>query len=124
MTTTTTPEPQPGQRVLFRARDFSSSAEGTPAEMTGTVIRPVWGRARNVSIRTDDGKVYVRLASAVRLRPAVVHPAATTPQWIRDLWRGRGLCQQCGQHPYATEWAGNGWLVCQPCGQARQEATS
>ena len=54
------------------------------------------------------------------LRPAVVHPTATTPQWVRDLWRGRGLCQQCGQLPHATEWAGNGWLICWPCCQIRQ----
>ena len=30
------------------------------------------------------------------------------PEWIASQRLDRGLCEQCGQRPYATEWAGNG----------------
>ena len=44
----------------------------------------------------------------------------STPGWVRSQRKDRGLCEQCGQRPYATEWAGNGWLICWDCCQARQ----
>jgi hypothetical protein len=51
-----------GDRVTFTARLFGPAdpLEGTPAVLSGTVFRPVWGSAaeesrRNVSIRTDEG---------------------------------------------------------------------
>ena len=42
------------------------------------------------------------------------------PAWVRLNWLARGLCQQCGQHPYVTVWAGNGLCICQECLSARQ----
>lgn len=120
---------QRGDRVTFNAREYGPGdpAKGRPVVLAGTVTRPLWGRARNVSIRTDDGRTFVRLPAGVTAvpsdpRPAVVHPTATTPAWVRGLWADRGLCQQCGQRPHATTWAGNGWLVCWPCCEARQAA--
>ena len=65
-----------GDRVAFNARSFGpdDSLEGTPARLSGTVTRPVWGSAanplhRNVSIRTDAGQTYVRLVLAVTVTP-------------------------------------------------------
>jgi hypothetical protein len=64
-----------GDRVTFTARSFGPAdpLEGTPVTLSGTVFRPVWGSAadesrRNVSIRTDAGRTYVRLACAVTPR--------------------------------------------------------
>ena len=57
-----------GDRVQFNAREYGPGfpLEGTPVVLTGTVFRPVWGRGRNVSIRTDNGRTFVRLAIAVK----------------------------------------------------------
>ena len=57
---------QPGTRVQFNAREYGPShpLEGTPVTLTGTVFRPVWGRGDNVSIKSDDGRTFVRLAVA------------------------------------------------------------
>ena len=61
-----------GDRVTFNARTFGphDPLEGTPVTLSGTVFRPVWGSAsepslRNVSIRTGEGRTYVRLVVAV-----------------------------------------------------------
>ena len=60
-------EPAPGDRVCFNARLFGPSDpyQGTPVVLSGVVIRPVWGRARNVSILSDGGRRYCRTESAV-----------------------------------------------------------
>ena len=67
--TTAKPEPQRGDRVTFWAREYDGSPEGVPTLLAGTVFRPVWGRGRNVSIRSDDGRTFVRLAVAVTAAP-------------------------------------------------------
>lgn len=46
----------------------------------------------------------------------------TVPVWVRSQRKARGLCEQCGERQYATEWAGNGWLICWPCCEKRQAA--
>jgi formylmethanofuran dehydrogenase subunit E len=38
-----------------------------------------------------------------------------TPEWVRSQIKARGLCEQCGEQPQATEWAGNGQLICWSC---------
>lgn len=58
----------PGDRVSFFAREFGPDdpETGRAVTLTGTVTRPVWGRARNnVSIRADDGRTFVRLLAGV-----------------------------------------------------------
>ncbi len=57
-----------GDRVTFNAREYGHGhpQEGTWSALTGTVTRPVWGRAKNVTIVTDDGRTFVRLLHALR----------------------------------------------------------
>jgi hypothetical protein len=77
-----------GDRVAFNARTFGPGTplEGTPVVLYGTVFRPVWGRVRaqNVSIRTDDGRTYVRLVVAVTpadLITEIVAELDARPNW-------------------------------------------
>lgn len=63
---------QQGDRVQFRARQYvyaggDSFAPGGIVTLTGTVIRPLWGRGNNISIKTDDGHTYVRFAEDVTI---------------------------------------------------------
>ena len=37
-----------------------------------------------------------------------------------DERNAAGLCEQCGLRPFVTEWAGNGWLLCMACCEARR----
>jgi hypothetical protein len=44
----------------------------------------------------------------------------TIPEWVRSQRRANGECEQCGQEPAATTWAGNGWLIGWNCVAKRQ----
>lgn len=57
----------PGDRVSFFTREYGPGdpLTGRVVRLTGTVTRPVWGRAQNVSIRTDDGRTFCRLLTGV-----------------------------------------------------------
>jgi hypothetical protein len=56
-----------GDRVSFPAREYGPDdpVTGHVVTLTGTVIRPLWGRGPNVSIRTDDNRTFCRLLTAV-----------------------------------------------------------
>jgi hypothetical protein len=45
-----------------------------------------------------------------------------TPEWIKSQRRANGDCEQCGQGPQDTQWAGTGELICWTCCSKRQDA--
>ena len=47
-----------------------------------------------------------------------------TPAWIASQRRDRGMCEQCGQEPYITEWASSGKMIGRECCEARQAANA
>lgn len=60
-------EIHPGERVSFLAREFGPAdpPTGRVVTLTGTVTRALWGRAGNVTVRTDDGRTFVRLLPGI-----------------------------------------------------------
>jgi hypothetical protein len=55
--------------VQFNAREYGPAdpAEGRPVTLAGVVTRAPWGRAGNVTVLTDDGRTFVRLAAALTI---------------------------------------------------------
>ena len=51
----------------------------------------------------------------VRARGAGGSRVASTPDWVISQRRARGDCECCGERAAATEWAGNGQMICWEC---------
>lgn len=55
--------------ISFRHIEGETYEDQGPDQMPGTVIR-VWPNWRNITIRTSDGKTYVRAADSPSVVPA------------------------------------------------------
>ena len=113
-----------GQPCLSDALDYRSDTGLT--DPLGMVYLPgMWQcgeRPRLFAMRTLVRCISGRFKSGRRAVMAGQQVRAVVPQWVRQAWRERGLCECCGQRPAESAWAGTGQLACWPCIEVKREA--